>query len=129
MGKALLARPARFELATYGFVVRHSIHLSYGRALLINSNYMSIHKNFPVFFVIRGVEYKGSRKNKIQIQGFCISISDHLKQKYHGQSLHIPMSKLRQIYFIGICTFKNRKIYFIDIIGTNIFISISFVLA
>ena len=27
----LLARPARFERAAYGFVVRHSIHLSYGR--------------------------------------------------------------------------------------------------
>ena len=27
----LLARPARLERATCGFVVRHSIHLSYGR--------------------------------------------------------------------------------------------------
>ncbi len=30
----LLVRPARFELATYGFVVRHSIQLSYGRIKL-----------------------------------------------------------------------------------------------
>ena len=30
----LLVRPARFERATYGFVVRHSIQLSYGRIAL-----------------------------------------------------------------------------------------------
>ena len=30
-----LARPARLERATCGFVVRRSIHLSYGRALII----------------------------------------------------------------------------------------------
>ena len=29
----LLVRPARFERAAYGFVVRHSIQLSYGRML------------------------------------------------------------------------------------------------
>ncbi len=37
----LLARPARLERATYGFVVRRSIQLSYGRAL---------NNKIPVFF-------------------------------------------------------------------------------
>ena len=32
----LLARPARLERATCGFVVRRSIHLSYGRNILLH---------------------------------------------------------------------------------------------
>ncbi len=39
-----LARPARFERATYGFVVRHSIQLSYGR--LWNGGYLA--KSKPI---------------------------------------------------------------------------------
>ena len=42
----LLARPARLERATCGFVVRHSIHLSYGRAFFYGLPFEALATNY-----------------------------------------------------------------------------------
>jgi hypothetical protein len=41
-------RPARIELATFGFVVQHSIQLSYGRILISKSTVFYYHIHNPL---------------------------------------------------------------------------------
>jgi hypothetical protein len=44
----LFMRPARIELATFGFVVQHSIQLSYGRIILSKSTVFYYHIHAPL---------------------------------------------------------------------------------
>jgi hypothetical protein len=41
-------RPARIELATFGFVVQHSIQLSYGRIMMSESTVFYYHIHAPL---------------------------------------------------------------------------------